>query len=627
MTQRTGRTTRYRWAAAVVAVAAVAVAAPGAPAGTAAPTLPAAATQSTIGEEPTNPATAIFASVAEGIGSSTGDTLFGWGLSAIGLNTVDGETFDEIADELVEIEEELVAIDAELEQLDEDIRQQTCDLTTTTSVASAVSHIDELAVQYQNIVTYGGDAADIASFVDAVLDTSGDGVDSVAADLSAIEVGLMPEGASGTGVLASCIALIDAPTSGTWDDTTYYDQVSDLTEYYYGYQAQGVALLSEAYHYEAFLQWAAENDASTLDPADAQDICADSPTGEVETLCGYAEGYVKEVYGNLQRQFAFAGAPYTNDDVLLQNGSGWLFARSIDAFTKASGASCTYPLTSAAPCGPTVGDATLTSFGVTYAGYDGWLPAASAQLSTMLAGFRALSSSSTETAGAYLSSIGFADAADKIVITPTRVEGSVQIDGTPVDVPAVCFMDTQIARNTVTKTNSGDTIHATQPFCDGKDGTGTTEALVDPDTNSEGSCGWLVYEPSWTKSLPGAAFYVAELEGGFLSTCTKWLTNPGWTQTGDAEASMHQFHWPYFAISALTCGTNHDGSARSATNAAGVPTMCGSDFDQWFAALVPSPYATSEEPTDPEPTTTVPQALPPAPAAAEPVVAQPTYAG
>jgi hypothetical protein len=74
----------------------------------------------------------------------------------------------------------------------------------------------------------------------------------VQANLDAIAEAMIQSG--NTGVIYQCVVTITdnynngkGPKQNVFDDV-YYSQVQQLTNYYYGVQAQGAALLSEAYH-------------------------------------------------------------------------------------------------------------------------------------------------------------------------------------------------------------------------------------------------------------------------------------------------------------------------------------------------------------------------------------------
>ena len=72
-------------------------------------------------------------------------------------------------------------------------------------------------------------------------------------------------------------------------------------------------------------------------------------------------------------------------------------------------------------------------------------------------------------------------------------------------------------------------------------------------------------------------------------------------------ASATQYLWPLFDMSEATCTTNVNGSTRSSVNPGGVYSMCGSDFDLWFAQIVPTPEVVEGSPSATTSPSTVPQ--------------------
>ncbi len=68
---------------------------------------------------------------------------------------------------------------------------------------------------------------------------------------------------------------------------------------------------------------------------------------------------------------------------------------------------------------------------------------------------------------------------------------------------------------------------------------------------------------------------------------------PSWLIKSDGTVSEGGYFWPAIDVSSPTCGTNlsygflQAALKRTSTNFRGVPTMCGSDFDLYFAQVAP----------------------------------------
>jgi hypothetical protein len=103
--------------------------------------------------------------------------------------------------------------------------------------------------------------------------------------------------------------------------------------------------------------------------------------------------------------------------------------------------------------------------------------------------------------------------------------------------------------------------------------------------------------PSYLTSADTNDFFQGTYEHSDGCEATEWIdgVQPGWVLDSDG-VSATQFLWPVFDMSTATCNTNVNGSARSTTNVQGVYTMCGDDFDQWFAEIVPTPESPDGSP-------------------------------
>jgi hypothetical protein len=333
-------------------------------------------------------------------------------------------------------------------------------------------------------------------------------------------------------------------------------------------------------------------------------------------------------YDGLRQQLIAAGAPYSNTLLgkvmtqAAQSKADLIYPKSLEDFTnnatangtKIQTAPCAVPLTSATPCGFTVGAWTHTPpSGTTYGavtdasgkvlfeGYNLWsfgnVSSEGANLVTLLANYNAKTAGDTSgTLGQWMASVGFIDNTDpsngplgnprlKIVLTG---EDHKNIDGQDV----VCMIDTNINRS-----SSG------QPWCSSMKGaTDNVDSLLQPNGPSR-SCGRGCLETNYE----AASFTASSAKPNFYSANTtvtaaldveyKWHTSPGWLKSAQGNAAFNQFHWPSLEIQKLPsgwCTTSNRGSApKDAKNPGGVLTLCGPDLDAWLELELPKPPVSS----------------------------------
>jgi hypothetical protein len=526
----------------------------------------------------------------EGAAGSAATSGIGWGLSAIGLNNQQTQDFNQIADELGVISDQLTDIENELSILNAEIEDETCALETSESTTDAIGAIGGWSTTLQGYMDEGATDEQIESLVEAILDdTTG-----VVYQLSVINAALFDEGIS-EGIISSCLATLATPTSGTAGDIDYFDAVSNLTMYFYTVQVQGLNLQVEALHAQAADAWVEANGTGSLDPNAMPEVCSEAPNESVVEYCNQAVGWMTDVYEDLQAQFAYAGAPYsvygagstTTFDAATINGSPYVFVMSLEDFTSTQGSSCSTPLDSAEPCGPLVGTNLTTAIpqSVAFGSRTNWTPATPEAWQTLLANW----TDNSETLGTFLEDEwGFQNTADatKVFVTNTTYTATLDYgSGFPTfDLQAVCFGDTSVERSV-----------GHQPFCyngsnDGED-YGEAKDLFVEHYPAQGCADYDA--PSTLSDEDTDNFYVGTYWNkmtGYTCDYDGWVdgVNSGWVLDVDG-ASAEQFLWPMFDMSTAVCNENDDGTSRSTTNAAGVYTLCGDDFDLWFAAIVPDP--------------------------------------
>jgi hypothetical protein len=553
-------------------------------------------TDEAVAQESSSVITGYMGTVQDAVIEQTVWSFTGWALSAMGLNFGQGEPFSAIESELETISDELVDIDDELAQLNQEILDETCDMQADTTL-SAREDIDTYATDYNNLILDGvqseADLESVQDWVDDVLATDTDGLTGVLNDLETINDALLPAGNAG-GVINSCVEALTAPTSGTTGDTDYYEDVSNLMMFFYGYQTKGLAMLVEAYHFDAYVAWAEENDITSIDPNTDATFCTTATSSDSwYGSCLNAVTLTQQLYDDLQVQFALAGAPYSVDDEAVTiNGTPYVFVQSLEDFSTAQGSTCAAPLLSSAPCGPTSGTNLTTSFGLTddYAWRTDWTPASAVAWQAVNQWW----TTDSESLGEYLSDylgFDFTDGYTKVILTPTTYTAAITVvGGSPTyDVDAGCFLDTAL-----------DKSFAHQPFCyngsyDGNDYGEANDLLSHYSTYDDSGldCPQIAASSTLTDQETNS-FYAGTYRAEFDFCSVGWVDDitPGWVlDSGGATAT--QYLWPSFDMSTATCNVNNDGSSRSTTNPGGVYTMCGDDFDAWFDEIVPDPYEPS----------------------------------
>ena len=557
-----------------------------------------------------------WTSVAKSAGSDVGGAVAGYALSALGLSAASQEDAD-----LKAIESLLTDIDAELEVLVDEVQALQC-LTAQdqTTLTASIKSIQGLYDTYSNWVNGSPTVpcweqsdvegnlcfgqTGIKSWLDEVIDPE-NGVD---ADLDAINDVMIQAG--NTGVIFTCVKTITTnyqnssgpkkiifDWTGDTNNPGYYDQVQSLTNYYYGIQAQGAALLSEAYHLQACLTlgsseclFTGQTAIAPLDdmnsgatPDNPGDICANAaPGSQTAEDCTDAQNSVTKVYTNIKAQLVQAGAPYTNSLIGINWGSKIVYPKSLEDFTNKATVNgktlsdCSTPLSSASPCGFTVGayNAAFPSK-ITYAGYNIWRRTSGTDLNALLSTYNNKTSGNTGgTLGTWMNSVGFTTAQNKIVLTPQ--------DGSGWGTNTVCFMDTSIARSS-----------SKQPWCDGHgEGTGALTKV----TNS-GSCSGACYfadyqQANFTGSSIRSDFYPMKVTYyDDYGISYDWNTKPGWLTEEQGNSKFHHFRWGAFDISSLpTCTVRSKGSSpEDSLNPGGIYSMCGSDLQAWLDLVLPEP--------------------------------------
>ncbi len=575
---------------------------------------------------------AISAGLVESIVGGFSVNLIGYGLTSIGLNS-EAAYETNVESELSAINSELDTISVQLTDIQDAIQTQTCvDSLTSSSVNNALTSIATVANTYTQLLQAGEDPdgtvsqADIDNFLNQVANGPSSGLPSMDAALNAINIAL--QSTNNDGIIGVCEkAVTSLPTTGSFGaDLTFYSDPLNLLQYFADYQTMAALMLIEYYHYEAFLSspyYSSTTISNNLPADEAATVCT-TPTGETATQCGFARNVAEELYVYLQNQYSANGVPYSTKNSNGQLATGlydagssdyYLFATSIEDFTSNEGGTkCDSVMTESNGCGITFS----SNFSANPLWYDlstydyesAWSPATVEMFRDVLDTFN--NGSGSTTVASALSTVGFQNTANKIILTQQSYSADPKVPnqgGTLYPIPsanAVCFMDTNLDRS-----------FSMQPFCyngsnNGVDygNVGTTLWLWDTwngggcmtfrsintvlDTNNQSFYGDTYTYDSYLDTNGDPTSGCADASGA------GWVNGqqPGWLTTNDnGNTSANGFFWPAIDISTLTCGTNlsygllQPAVARTANNSVGVPTMCGADFDGYFANIQPrNPY-------------------------------------
>lgn len=232
---------------------------------------------------------------------------------------------------------------------------------------------------------------------------------------------------AGSNAITSCIdtILIPAPRSGTFrEDSIYYAGALNVLYYYYYWQTIGLGLISEAYHYNAWINAGMPGSDSAYGVDSVQLICSDSSNFNVQVNCNAVIQASNNMYNSLLTQFQKVGAPYTGDDLLYQkglNGENIVWVRSLEDYTAQSGTACNYPLNATNLCGPTAGKFGSTLSYTTYYGTQNFTNPGFTELN----GLVNPTPTTSGTIGNYLDSLGFENmnvSPPKVLIADTLVK-------------------------------------------------------------------------------------------------------------------------------------------------------------------------------------------------------------
>jgi hypothetical protein len=519
----------------------------------------------------------LFEGATEGAAGSITEMGMGWALGALGLADEGPdytEQLEKIEEDLQEIIGQLSDINDELAEINKELLVLNCS-EQQTALTTETGRIEYLLGLYQSFVSTANNKgrtpnATLSDWADQVL-AGGNytGQTPMGQILTTMANQLIQPN---SGAITACVQAVPKPANTSFGDTYYYDAVSHFTNYYYYYQAQGLMLLNEALHYQA---WVAAGSPVSVSIDSVSFVCQDP---NAVYFCNQAAVFTNKVYNALIAQFTTGGAPYTNDYFLMAThdvGTPRLWVKSLEDFAQAYGSPCTYPLTSEVPanswsCGVMAGwwNSPVLGNTFTYRGYTEWGWTGHAHLQQLFNGWN------SGTAGQYLETArGFENMTNKVIITVDPM--SITLGNAPGPQEFVPFIDT-------------DFDYSFQPRV--VDNSASFSRMTHF-TATQYNCKAPFFHWSTAEGLPGVrnGFYELSIDYGCNSKAIlvnyHWNIVSGWNKY-NTTAAARQYLWPVGTTALFTDYCKHN---RSSKNVAGVWTMCGNDFTAWFEYHVPRP--------------------------------------
>ena len=570
--------------------------------------------------------TGLFTAVGEGAASAVGGEIAGWVLGAMGLTS----SSSEYTKQLEEIEEKLDSIVTLINDVNDNltvIEQALAQINCSQQQSSLQTEIGSLTSLYNQYNSMLATAQSGDTIPQSIMEDWADqvlaknlyaGNTSVETLISTIQVNVN----SSTGALYSCIKTVPLPSGNTpMLDTIYYANVYALANYYYYYQAIGLLMLSEAYHYYAWIEAGSPAANDSLTANKIQDVCTYSATSL--DYCNNVATATNSLYNSLVTQITYAGAPYTNDYYTMQYNatSPVVWVTSLEDFTTESGAQCQggLPLTNDYPCGPTAGYVNTALTVDSYRGAEGGFAFANTQELVNLFDIDKVGTTGGDL-GQYLQTVaGFQN-----VLSPNKTV--IASDSVAIDLPhagrTLYFVPFFNTNGTLTDNVSGEKTAVFYREAD-------FQSLLNPVDVSHTSCGnpqqgtlgtYTLYHYTYNNNTLGQQYYNLDynwmtgfavssecnsLNDGYLYFTDETFNYnttpvyPGFYTLAQRLQDVEQrFLWPVFHPQNATC-TN----GRTVKNPGGMYTMCNDDFTAFINTVVPKPVTCSNAAIDPPCTT------------------------
>jgi hypothetical protein len=322
--------------------------------------------------------------------------LFGLGNSGPTIEDV-LDKLDQMSEQLDQIKEQLNEINTKIEALQEQVKEATklvantaCANLLQTGLDPYLATIDDVQAKYDSMLTTAqtlpsspDPQATVATlkedFTNLATAAMGPNSNTPAGGplyraINGIHRGLMGSGVDDkTGVIYVCgesgLLNFRAGPQTFVDDRSYYAYITAVVNFYENYELLGLSLLQEAASYRVTDTLADKHVA--IPAGSAQSPCAleQAQSGDPAQICRDTAKLTKDVYGFLVDEWTLTGRPYSDDNVIMQDGSAALGVGGIEPILwvrdpKAEPAS--------AATGTWTSDPNKT---ITYDGFNGFKPA------------------------------------------------------------------------------------------------------------------------------------------------------------------------------------------------------------------------------------------------------------
>lgn len=582
--------------------------------------------------------TSLFESTGQMAANQLESAGIGWAFGAMGLTSQSPDytsQLNAIIQDLGIIINSINETNVELAEIEQILSTYNCDYEQGL-ISSDITAISTLYSTYQNYVYTANSThdtipnSDMASFANIALNGTSTNV-SIPTALQAIWNNFSAP--AGTNVINSCIdtTLISAPRSGTFrEDSVYYARALNVLYYYYYWQTIGLGLLSEAYHYNAWVAAGRPGSKVGFGSDSVQLICSDSSNFNVQFNCNAVIQASNNVYNSLLTQFQSVGAPYTGDDLLYQkglNGENIVWVRSLEDYTSQSGAACNYPLNITNVCGPTSGKFGSTLSHTTYYGTQNFTFPGYFELN----GLVNPTPTSSGTIGNYLDSLGFENMnvnppkiliADTLVkLTSTGHDFNYYIDTMsviPYISPGYPVFTVEDSHGSVYKRAIYSELYDFIGYSSVAQNVAMRYTGYEVLSNSSGCLtDWRKIQTTWVSycspspwgggcSPSGSIVFCQDWDGGNGSyniddfTPFSWSPAPGWSYYSANSNPQNAFFIPV-----RKNFTNSDGCVSYSGplgltnynnfNSQGVVTKCGTDFQDFISVNFPTPSTCSSQ--------------------------------
>jgi hypothetical protein len=582
----------------------------------------------------------VFEQIGTGLLRKIGDAGMGWALGAIGLSAEGNTTAEtkvelgKINDKLTTINNSLTSISNELQTLETEIGTLGCS-NAISNLEDNISWISVLQDDYSNFIAVAkNDSLAIPSdtlqrFVNHVLNGETNGGKMMHLILNDFKIHLY--GSLDASILDRCLDITKQPLPeyGFGTDTEYYNKVSKISNYYYGWYTAALLLFNEANNYNSWKIASNSSLDTTLTTVSIAKICDITDNVGIQLNCGINIKLDTTAYNVLKTMFTMVGAPYTNSNQILNNTiyGGALWARSLEKYNQGLGFDqCDDPLiykdpVHNAPCG-VVQNFYFSNLGFTpnflntFEHKSGWQFASMDELQSLFP--EANSASSFLTVGHYLESLGF----EKLVNTGKVVQAHrgygepytihLSNSGTSLiigpdnqyrmqefDVIPFFYVDMYAYHGLIINDAQFSNIfpysrYGAEHYCEAYEY--DNWCYYNHWEHKSALTSGNDYASSSTGYFRGHAMNELNETGGergvwtqFTWTDSNWIPGngttiltpgPGWLSQNNTSAFM----WPVNIIANTTCDAI---PGRTKTNYVGALSMCGDDFTFWLDNILP----------------------------------------